>query len=153
MSTSRVRSCVTSSAALREWSAESKQKQGFIGSDLLVSDFERKKGEIDVLRDDVEALKAKWRALNDISLKAQSVERAQGRMEYAASAARQGMFATGQFGGGSAAVTMQADVAAVDTSDEQPVQVSSCVKQHCCFFVLNASHTTLPLSHFANSSS
>jgi predicted RNase H-like nuclease (RuvC/YqgF family) len=82
----------------RQENQQLKQKQGFIGSDLLVSDFENRKGDIDLLRAKVEGLKAKWRALNTLSIKATSVERTQGRMENQATLQRQSHYATVKFG-------------------------------------------------------
>jgi hypothetical protein len=76
-----------------------KQKQGFIGSDLLVSDFEHRKGDIDVLRAEVEALKSRWRALHNLSLRAASFERSQARWDSEHAALRQAHYATVKFGG------------------------------------------------------
>lgn len=76
-----------------------KQKQGFIGSDLLVSDFENRKGDIDVLRSKVESLKQKWRNLNSLSLKANTLERAHARAENVATLQRQSQYATVKFAG------------------------------------------------------
>lgn len=91
-----------------------KQKQGFIGSDLLVSDFENRKGDIDLLRTKVEGLKAKWRNLNSLSLKANSVERMHARMETNATLQRQTHYATVKFGGanGQSGATQMASPAA-----------------------------------------
>jgi len=75
-----------------------KQKQGFIGSDLLVSDFEHRKGEIDGLRAEVDALKARWRALHNLSLKAAAVERNQARFDSEQATMRQAHYATVKFG-------------------------------------------------------
>jgi len=52
-----------------------KQKQGFIGSDLLVSDFENRKGDLEVLRAKVEQLKTRWRSLYSLSERASSIEK------------------------------------------------------------------------------
>jgi hypothetical protein len=117
-----------------------KQKQGFIGSDLLVSDFENRKvraekekhsnleqraaamdimeeqmadlcfalnlllcflyvqGDIEVLRSEVEQLKARWRSLTALSQKAQAMERTQMRMEEQQSTQRANHYATVKFG-------------------------------------------------------
>ena len=77
-----------------------KQKQGFIGSDLLVSDFENRKGDIEILRNEVDALKARWRSLNQLANKAVGMERTQARGgDNAHTQQRQAHYATVKFGG------------------------------------------------------
>ena len=62
---------------LRAENATLKQKQGFIGSDMLVGDFEGRKGTLNSLQEEVGALRVKHQRLTATCLKAQRVQRLQ----------------------------------------------------------------------------
>ena len=62
---------------LRAENALLKQKQGFIGSDMLVGDFEGRKEILVDLQDQVAKLKAKYSRLTSIVQKASRVQGAQ----------------------------------------------------------------------------
>lgn len=57
-----------------------KQKQGFIGSDLLVNDFEMRKHDLGTMAGRVDELKARWRALDDLVQKATQMEKFQAKV-------------------------------------------------------------------------
>lgn len=59
--------------ALRGENGTLKQKQGFIGSDLLVADFEGRKSELDSIRAQVSALKARHSRLAAVAAQAPAV--------------------------------------------------------------------------------
>ncbi len=60
--------------ALRAENAELKQKQGFIGSDHLVADFEMRKGALEGVRERVAFLKARHARLTAVVQKAKHAE-------------------------------------------------------------------------------
>jgi hypothetical protein len=55
---------------LRTENGTLKQKQGFIGSDLLVADFEGRKSELDTVRAQVASLKARHSRLAAVAAQA-----------------------------------------------------------------------------------
>jgi chromosome segregation ATPase len=61
--------------SLRNENAQLKQKQGFIGSDLLVSDFEGRKSEMEKMREKVNALRRKYEGLENLVKNAQKAQR------------------------------------------------------------------------------
>jgi len=89
---------------LRADNAVLKQKQGFIGSDRLVHDFESRKADLVVLKSKVENLKARYRELHEIVLRANAeIARANGSHAAAASATttiRSGSAGSGSKGSG-----------------------------------------------------
>eukprot|EP01006_Ploeotia_vitrea_P064863 TRINITY_DN89176_c0_g1_i1.p1 TRINITY_DN89176_c0_g1~~TRINITY_DN89176_c0_g1_i1.p1 ORF type:complete len:376 (+),score=214.92 TRINITY_DN89176_c0_g1_i1:46-1173(+) len=61
--------------ALREENTKLRQKQGFIGSDMLVSDYETRKNEVDVLEGKLAELKDKYARLSKLAKHGNALER------------------------------------------------------------------------------